>query len=66
MDFLAMSDLTGPASRMGYAVPSFCAWNAEVMEMVLQTAERLHAPVILMQGPGEFPVMSRRRWPPSR
>ncbi len=58
MDFLAMSDLTGPAFRMGYAVPSFCAWNAEVMEMVLQTAERLHAPVILMQGPGEFPVMS--------
>jgi ketose-bisphosphate aldolase len=58
MGFVAMSELTGPAFRMGYAVPSFCAWNAEVMEMVLQTAERLHAPVILMQGPGEFPVMS--------
>jgi ketose-bisphosphate aldolase len=56
MGFVAMSELTGPAFRMGYAVPSFCAWNAEVM--VLQTAERLHAPVILMQGPGEFPVMS--------
>ena len=58
MGFVAMSELTGPAFRKGYAVPSFCAWNAEVMEMVLQTAERLHAPVILMQGPGEFPVMS--------
>ena len=58
MDFVAMSDLVGPALRKGYAVPSFCAWNAEVMEVVLQTAERLHAPVILMQGPGEFPVMS--------
>jgi tagatose 1,6-diphosphate aldolase GatY/KbaY len=58
MGFVAMSELTGPAFRKGYAVPSFCAWNAEVMEMVLQTAERLHAPVILMQGPGEFPVLS--------
>jgi tagatose 1,6-diphosphate aldolase GatY/KbaY len=58
MGFVAMSDLVGPAFRKGYAVPSFCAWNAEVMEVVLQTAVRLHAPVILMQGPGEFPVMS--------
>jgi ketose-bisphosphate aldolase len=58
MGFVAMSEMTGPAFRKGYAVPSFCAWNAEVMEMVLQTAERLHAPVILMQGPGEFPVMA--------
>jgi tagatose 1,6-diphosphate aldolase GatY/KbaY len=58
MGFVAMSELVSPAFTGGYAVPSFCAWNAEVMEVVLQTAERLHAPVILMQGPGEFPVMS--------
>ena len=58
MGFVPMTDLVGPAFRKGYAVPSFCAWNAEVMEVVLQTAERLRAPVILMQGPGEFPVMS--------
>jgi fructose/tagatose bisphosphate aldolase len=57
MGFVAMSELTGPAFRDGYAVPSFCAWNADVMEMVLRTADRLRAPVILMQGPGEFPVM---------
>ena len=58
MGFVAMSELVGPAFRKGYAVPSLCAWNAEVMEVVLKTAARLHAPVILMQGPGEFPVMS--------
>ena len=58
MGFVAMSELVNPAFRKGYAVPSFCAWNAEVMEVVLKTAERLRAPVILMQGPGEFPVMS--------
>jgi tagatose 1,6-diphosphate aldolase GatY/KbaY len=58
MGFVPMADLTGPAFRQGYAVPAFCAWNAETMEAVLQAAERLHAPVILMQGPGEFPVLS--------
>ncbi len=57
MSFVAMSELTREAFRRGYAVPAFCAWNAEVMEAVLQTAERLHAPVILMQGPGEFPLL---------
>lgn len=56
-DFVPMEALTGPAYRQGYAVPSFCAWNAETMEIVLQAAERLRAPVILMQGPGEFIVL---------
>ena len=58
MSFVPMSELTGRAYREGYAVPAFCAWNAEAMEAILMTATRLHAPVILMSGPGEFPVMS--------
>ncbi len=58
MGFVAMNELTGLAFQKGHAVPSFCAWNAETMEVILRTATRLHAPVILMQGPGEFPVMS--------
>jgi tagatose 1,6-diphosphate aldolase GatY/KbaY len=37
-------------------VPSFCAWNAEVAETILQVASELKAPVILMSGPGEFPL----------
>jgi ketose-bisphosphate aldolase len=53
-----MGDLVQRAWREGWAVPAFCTWNAESMEAVLATAERLRAPVILMQGPGEFPVLA--------
>jgi len=57
MSFLPMTDPVGKAFRGGYAVPAFCAWNAEVMEVILRTAARLRSPVILMQGPGEFPLL---------
>jgi ketose-bisphosphate aldolase len=52
-----MSELVGKAYRKGYAVPAFCAWNAEVIEAILAAAEKMRAPVILMSGPGEFPVL---------
>ena len=52
-----MADLVGKAFRGGWAVPAFCTWNAESMAVVLGVAEKLRAPVILMQGPGEFPVL---------
>jgi tagatose 1,6-diphosphate aldolase GatY/KbaY len=51
-----MHELLRPAWAAGYAVPSFCAWNAEVTETILQVATDLQAPVILMSGPGEFPL----------
>ncbi|HUS96477.1 MAG TPA: class II fructose-bisphosphate aldolase [Hyphomicrobiaceae bacterium] len=54
MKFIPMSDLLTQASRGGYAVPSFCVWNAETIETVLRTASELRAVVILMNGPGEF------------
>ncbi len=57
MGFVPMADLVSPAFASGYAVPAFCTWNAESIEVVLSVAERLHAPVIVMQGPGEFPVL---------
>ena len=53
-----MHELLQPAWKDGYAVPSFCAWNAEVAETALQVATELHAPVILMSGPGEFALNS--------
>lgn len=53
-----MADLMGKAFAGGYAVPAFCAWNAEVIEAILAAAQRLRAPVILMSGPGEFPVLA--------
>lgn len=52
-----MADLVGAAHKRGYAVPAFCAWNAEVTEAVLAAAQKLRAPVILMSGPGEFPAL---------
>ena len=56
MNFIPMDDLLRPAWRGQYAVPAFCAWNAEVAEVILQVAADLEAPVILMSGPGEFPL----------
>ncbi len=53
-----MHELLQPAWKQGYAVPSFCAWNAELMETALQVATELRAPVILMSGPGEFGLNS--------
>jgi tagatose 1,6-diphosphate aldolase GatY/KbaY len=53
-----MHELLQPAWKAGYAVPSFCAWNAELMETILQVAVDLKAPVILMAGPGEFGLNS--------
>ncbi len=52
-----MGDLLRKALDGGYAVPSFCVWNAETMSAVLRAASRLEAPVILMNGPGEFPLL---------
>ncbi|MGA2865757.1 MAG: class II fructose-bisphosphate aldolase [Verrucomicrobiota bacterium] len=56
MKFVPMHELLQPAWRGHYAVPGFCAWNAEVAETILQVATDLRAPVILMSGPGEFPL----------
>jgi tagatose 1,6-diphosphate aldolase GatY/KbaY len=58
MKLLPMRDLLQSALRGGYAVPSFCAWNAEITETVIEVAARLRAPVILMSGPGEFALNS--------
>jgi tagatose 1,6-diphosphate aldolase GatY/KbaY len=53
-----MVQLLRRAASEGYAVPSFCVWNAESMEVVLRTAAKLKAPVILMNGPGEFGLLA--------
>ena len=58
MNFVPMLDLVSRAFQGGYAVPAFCVWNAESMQAVLRAAQRHDAPVILMQGPFEFPVLA--------
>ncbi|MCX6880313.1 MAG: class II fructose-bisphosphate aldolase [Verrucomicrobia bacterium] len=52
-----MKTLMAHALKHRYAVPSFCAWNAESMETILQVCQRLKSPVILMAGPGEFELL---------
>ena len=60
MKFVPMLQLLQRAVSEGYAVPSFCVWNAESIEAVLRVAAELKAPVILMNGPGEFGLLSPR------
>jgi ketose-bisphosphate aldolase len=57
MAFVAMKDLVERAFRNGYAVPSFTVWGAESMEIVLSTAERMRAPVIVMGGGPELGLL---------
>ena len=58
--FRPMAELMGEAYKQGYAVPSFCVWNSDSIELTLRTAARLKAPVILMSGPWEFGFTSPR------
>lgn len=57
MKFLPMHELENDAIKGGYGIPSFCVWNAECMDAVLRTAQELKAPVILMNGPGEYGLL---------
>jgi ketose-bisphosphate aldolase len=50
-------ELIREAFLQGYAIPSFCTWNAESMKTVLDSAEELRAPVMIMNGWAEFPVI---------
>ncbi|MBE3071032.1 MAG: class II fructose-bisphosphate aldolase [Planctomycetes bacterium] len=57
MRFVPTAVLVREAFEQGYAVPSFCIWNAETAATLLAVASDCRAPVILMCGPGEFPVL---------
>lgn len=58
MNYLPMKLLLEDALANNYAVPSFCVWNAETMKTVLTVAEKLESPVILMNGPVEFQLLT--------
>ncbi|NPV47118.1 MAG: class II fructose-bisphosphate aldolase [Armatimonadetes bacterium] len=58
MPFVPMSELLAEAYAAGYAVPGFCVWCPEAMQTVLQVAREMRAPVILMNGPAEFPCLA--------
>jgi len=57
LSLVPAAELLRDAFRKGYAVPSFCAWNAETTEVVFQAAARRRAPVMVMSGPGELPLL---------
>ncbi|MEI6503420.1 MAG: class II fructose-bisphosphate aldolase, partial [Armatimonadota bacterium] len=58
MAFVPMSELLSEAYAEGYAIPGFCVWGAEAVQTVMRVAEKLRAPVILMNGPAEFGMLS--------
>lgn len=58
MGFVSMDEILRKARDGGYAVPSFCVWNAESIVAVRRTANRLKAPVIIMSGPFELRFFS--------
>jgi ketose-bisphosphate aldolase len=51
MKYVPMLDLMREAKRGGYAVPAFACWNAEIISVVLRTAQEMSSPVILMAAP---------------
>lgn len=56
--FIPMKELLAEAKVGRFAVPAFCAWNAEALHTILEVAENLHAPVIVMSSPPEHRVLS--------
>jgi ketose-bisphosphate aldolase len=58
MNFVPSSQLIQKAFKEGYAVPSICVWNSEMIDTVLRVASKLHAPVILMHGPAELRLLA--------
>jgi len=55
--FVPTSELLQQAASAGYAVPAFPIWDADTMVAILESAEKLKAPVIMMSGPSELAVI---------
>lgn len=53
-NLIPMKTMLLDSAKRGFAVPSFCVWNAEAMTVVLRAAAECRSPVILMNGPCEF------------
>ena len=61
MKFIPAIDLLKKAEKENYAVPAFTVWNAELIDIVLKTAEDMQSPVILLTGPSEFNLFSPKK-----
>ena len=52
MYVVSTKQMLNNAQRGGYAVPAFNIHNLETMQVVVETAANLHAPVIIAGTPG--------------
>ena len=52
-----LAEILAPAEAHGFAVGAFTVWNAESIAAVLAAAQAEAAPVILMVGPMEMPLL---------
>ena len=59
MSASTMAQLLRRATERGYAVGAFTIWNLESLHAIMQTAERLKAPVILQAGGIELDYCGR-------
>jgi tagatose 1,6-diphosphate aldolase GatY/KbaY len=57
MKFIPSKDLVIKAEQEGYAIPSFTVWSSETIRIVLETAEQMQSPVILLTGPSEVTLL---------
>ncbi|MDZ7208807.1 tagatose-bisphosphate aldolase subunit GatY [Escherichia coli] len=54
MNVVSTKQMLNNAQRGGYAVPAFNIHNLETMQVVVETAASMHAPVIIAGTPGTF------------
>lgn len=57
-----LAEILSPAEQHGFAVGAFAIWNAESLDAVLSAAEAEQAPVILLVGPLELPLLGARNY----
>ena len=54
MSLVTLKEILQNAQKRKYAVGSFTVWNIDIIRAVVETAEELHAPAIVMFGPVEM------------
>ena len=57
-----LAEILAPAEAQGFAVGAFTVWNAESVDAVLAAAQAESAPVILMVGPMELPLLGAENY----
>jgi ketose-bisphosphate aldolase len=64
MEPVPASQMVNRACAEGYAVPGFCVWSSDTINVVLRVASDCRAPVIIMHGSWMFPLLSPDKFGP--